>query len=104
MGRIRFNIFQMRKNRGSVEKFHGAVIDHVGHQNTRVFREVTEVGEMLEKLPDVIGTTTPQRSSDHFRLGKSLVARRRERARERQKISRNLHRVLSLLLADGNFG
>lgn len=42
--------FQFRKSRGSTEKFHGAVVDHVGHENTRVFRDVTSVGEMLEEL------------------------------------------------------
>ncbi len=51
--------FQYRKSRGSCEKFHGAVVDHVGHENTRVFRDVAEVGQMLEKLDDVVGTTTP---------------------------------------------
>jgi beta-galactosidase len=49
--------FQWRKSRGSFEKFHGAVVDHVGHENTRVFGEVTEVGQILEKLDAVIGTT-----------------------------------------------
>ncbi len=49
--------FQWRKSRGSFEKFHGAVIDHVGHENTRVFRDVAEVGQILEKLDAVIGTT-----------------------------------------------
>lgn len=49
--------FQWRKSRGSFEKFHGAVVDHVGHENTRVFRDVTEVGQTLEKLDAVIGTT-----------------------------------------------
>jgi len=49
--------FQWRKSRGSSEKLHGAVVDHVGHEHTRVFHEVTEVGEVLEKLDDVIGTT-----------------------------------------------
>ncbi|MBZ0289495.1 MAG: beta-galactosidase, partial [Anaerolineae bacterium] len=49
--------FQWRKSRGSSEKFHGAVVDHVGHEHTRVFRDVTEVGEVLEKLDDVVGTT-----------------------------------------------
>lgn len=49
--------FQWRKSRGSFEKFHGAVVDHVGHDNTRVFRDVTEVGQLLEKLNTVIGTT-----------------------------------------------
>lgn len=50
--------FQWRKSRGSSEKLHGAVVDHVGHEHTRVFRDVTEVGETLEKLDAVIGTTT----------------------------------------------
>jgi beta-galactosidase len=49
--------FQWRKSRGSSEKFHGAVVDHVGHENTRVFRDVTEVGKVLEKLDKVVGTT-----------------------------------------------
>ena len=48
--------FQWRKSRGSSEKFHGAVVDHVGHEHTRVFRDVTEVGETLGKLSgDVLG-------------------------------------------------
>lgn len=49
--------FQWRKSRGSSEKFHGAVVDHVGHENTRVFKEVTEVGEALAKLEDLVGTS-----------------------------------------------
>ncbi len=49
--------FQWRKSRGSAEKFHGAVVDHVGHENTRVFKDVADVGIKLEKLVDVIGTT-----------------------------------------------
>lgn len=52
--------FQWRKSRGSSEKFHGAVVDHVGHEHTRVFRDVASVGSALEKLSSVIpGTTTP---------------------------------------------
>jgi len=49
--------FQWRKSRGSSEKFHGAVVDHVGHENTRVFRDVEQLGDTLEKLSDVAGTT-----------------------------------------------
>ena len=47
--------FQWRKSRGACEKLHGAVVDHCGHENTRVFREVTQVGETLEKLQPVHG-------------------------------------------------
>jgi beta-galactosidase len=49
--------FQWRKSRGSSEKFHGAVVDHCGHENTRVFRDVAEVGRVLEKLAPIAGTT-----------------------------------------------
>ncbi len=49
--------FQWRKSRGSAEKFHGAVVDHVGHEHTRVFEDVADLGCKLEKLGDVIGST-----------------------------------------------
>lgn len=44
--------FQLRRSIGACEKYHGAVIEHVGHENTRVFREVTQLGEELAKLGD----------------------------------------------------
>jgi beta-galactosidase len=49
--------FQWRKSRGSSEKLHGAVVDHVGNEHTRVFREVSELGQTLEKLTEVVGTS-----------------------------------------------
>ena len=51
--------FQFRKSRGSSEKFHGAVVDHVGHEHTRVFRDVADTGVVLSKLDDVVGCATP---------------------------------------------
>ena len=48
--------FQWRKSRGSSEKFHGAVVDHVGHLDTRVGREVCSLGATLEKLGQIAGT------------------------------------------------
>ena len=48
--------FQWRKSRGSHEKYHGAVVGHSGHEHTRVFREVTHTGEVLEKLSSAVGT------------------------------------------------
>lgn len=42
--------FQMRRSTGACEKYHGAVIDHVGHENTRVFREIAELGAELDKI------------------------------------------------------
>lgn len=47
--------FQWRKGRGGHEKFHGAVVDHCGHENTRVFREISALGAQLEKLDGVVG-------------------------------------------------
>ncbi|MDU0199554.1 beta-galactosidase [Paenibacillus sp. MAH-36] len=42
--------FQLRRSLGAYEKFHGAVIDHAGHEHTRVFRECTELGQELKQL------------------------------------------------------
>ncbi|UOQ48348.1 beta-galactosidase [Gracilibacillus caseinilyticus] len=44
--------FQLRRSRGATEKFHGAVIEHVGHEHTRVFRESAQLGEELIQLED----------------------------------------------------
>lgn len=49
--------FQWRKGRGGCEKFHGAVVDHAGHENTREFRETAEVGKALTGLDCIVGTT-----------------------------------------------
>ena len=48
--------FQWRKSRGSNEKFHGAVVDHLGNENTRVFREVSALGQALKDIEEVLGT------------------------------------------------
>lgn len=49
--------FQMRRSITACEKFHGAVIDHCGHENTRVFREVQELGNELSILgTDILNT------------------------------------------------
>ncbi len=42
--------FQMKRSIGACEKYHGAVIDHAGHENTRVFREITQLGAELDKI------------------------------------------------------
>ena len=53
--------FQWRKSRGAYEKFHGAVLSHNGSENTRVFREVAEVGKRLEELQYIKDTNTQSR-------------------------------------------
>jgi len=46
--------FQLRRSVGACEKYHGAVIEHAGHEHTRVFRECAELGRELAKLGDTL--------------------------------------------------
>lgn len=52
--------FQFRKGRGGSEKFHGAVVDHNGADNTRVFRDVAEVGAALAQLSAGLSGAMPK--------------------------------------------
>ena len=49
--------FQIRQSRGASEKFHGAVIDHYGGNDTRVFKEVAKTGKVLKQLEELTGST-----------------------------------------------
>jgi len=51
--------FQWRRGRGGCEMLHGAVVDHVGHEHTRVFQTVAEVGALYPKLASILGSTVP---------------------------------------------
>lgn len=55
--------FQWRKSRGACEKFHGAVIDHCGHDQTRTFRDVEHLGKTLSQLSHVIGSHVPAQTA-----------------------------------------
>ncbi|WP_028551236.1 beta-galactosidase [Paenibacillus sp. UNC451MF] len=46
--------FQLRRSMGACEKYHGAVIEHVGHEHTRVFRECAQLGDELQRLGDTL--------------------------------------------------
>ena len=46
-----------RQSRGASEKFHGAIIDHYGGNDTRVFKEVSKVGATLKELKELAGST-----------------------------------------------
>lgn len=50
--------FQWRQSRGGEEKFHGAVLTHNGRSDTRVFNGVKSVGEELNRINDICGSTT----------------------------------------------
>jgi beta-galactosidase len=54
--------FQLRASRGACEKYHGAVIGHVDRTDTRVFREVAQLGAELDRVGGaVLGARTPAR-------------------------------------------
>ena len=56
--------FQMRQSVAGQEKFHGAIISHAGHENTRVFREAEALGHELEQLGSVfLQGRTPARAA-----------------------------------------
>lgn len=48
--------FQWRKGRGSFEQYHGAVVDHLGKDDTRIFKEVQELGGELDRIGELKGS------------------------------------------------
>ena len=59
--------FQMRRTVGACEKLHGAVIDHVGTNETRVFREVKALGAELKELGEqTLGAVTDAKAAIYF--------------------------------------
>ena len=50
--------FQWRQSRGGHEKFHDAVVTHIGDNQTRIFRDVKSVGAALQKLAGLAGSDT----------------------------------------------
>jgi len=48
--------FQFRKGRGGKEKFHGAVVDHLGTDETRLFKVVADIGDTLKRMDEICGT------------------------------------------------
>ncbi len=51
--------FQWRQSRGSIEKFHSAVVGHNCDENAHIFKNVARIGEIVSKLGDVVGTVKP---------------------------------------------
>jgi beta-galactosidase len=59
--------FQWRRSRGGPEKFHGAVVAHVGTGETRVFEEVSAMGAEFERLgARTLGGRVPARATILF--------------------------------------
>lgn len=59
--------FQMRRSIGACEKLHGAIIDHVGTNQTRVYREAQALGEELERIgEETLGAVTEAEVAVYF--------------------------------------
>lgn len=50
--------FQIRKNRSGFEKFHGAMIDHCGHVQTRTGRELKRLAQALRTIEPYLKETS----------------------------------------------
>ncbi|HEY0947039.1 MAG TPA: beta-galactosidase [Opitutaceae bacterium] len=53
--------FQWRQSRAGAEKFHSAMVPHFGTEESRIFREVCELGTELKSLAAVAGARTHAR-------------------------------------------
>jgi beta-galactosidase len=51
--------FQWRTSRAGAEKFHGAMVPHVGTEQSRVWREVRGLGAELGRLDALLGARVP---------------------------------------------
>ena len=65
-------MFFQPRSIGACEKYHGAVIEHVGHEHTRVFRECAELGKEAAAWGPNPGCPFRRQSCDHLRLGESM--------------------------------
>lgn len=57
--------FQWRQSRAGAEKFHSGMVPHSGTE-TRVFREITQLGGELASTEGLVGTTTPAQAAIVF--------------------------------------
>lgn len=53
--------FQWRKSRGSAEKFHGTALDNDNNMDNRVFKEVCQIGSVLEDLQPIVNALKIQK-------------------------------------------
>ncbi|WP_166244283.1 beta-galactosidase [Paenibacillus turpanensis] len=45
--------FQWRQSRAGAEKFHGAMVSHMGDEHSRVYREVEQLGGDLQRIEEI---------------------------------------------------
>lgn len=58
--------FQMKASRGASEKFHGAVLNHAGRADTRVFGDVAEIGHEISAVARMSGALPRARAAIVF--------------------------------------
>lgn len=46
--------FQWRQSWAGAEKFHGAMVTHTGDENSRIYREVAQLGQELRRLEEIV--------------------------------------------------
>lgn len=46
--------FQWRQSRAGAEKFHGAMVTNTGDENSRIYREVEQLGQELKRLDAIV--------------------------------------------------
>lgn len=90
--------FQMRRSAAASEKYHGAVIDHVGTNQTRVFREVKALGGELKKLGNqTTGARTPAKVAILFDWNNWWAVEYSSGPNDRLRYTEEVHRYYEAL-------
>lgn len=103
--------FQLKRSIGACEKYHGAVIDHACHENTRVFREVAQLGAELDKIGSLtLGSRTHAKAAIvfdwnnwwaiHYSAGPSINLHYCDEIRNYYKAFNNLNIPVDLIGVD----
>ena len=53
--------FQWRQSQAGAEKFHGAMVTHTGDENSRIYREVEQLGQELKRLDALVDSRVEAR-------------------------------------------
>lgn len=63
--------FQLKQSIGAQEKFHGAVIAHSQRTDTRIFKEIQRLGQMLARLVQLLKIAKCKPRLPYFLIGKT---------------------------------
>lgn len=77
-------------------------MDHCGHENTRVFQEVTEVGQLMKKLDKVVGMTVKAETAVIYDWENNWIIGDTQGPRQRNRdYLETCHRHYSAMLSKG---